>query len=98
MKLNIHKHDLNANIKISESGQLVIMNNDKFNWINVELTVNDEYKAKIYQINAGTTKKVGLVQFQKEDGTIFSSFYDLVKTISVSCKTSHGKYGFYEIK
>lgn len=87
---------LKASISKSDT-QLIIQNNDSFDWINVEIKINGDYAYKISEIGSLTTAYVGFLNFTANDGKIFDPFAYKVQDITISCKADN-KYGFVSAK
>lgn len=74
--------------------QFVITNKDDFDWTNIKLEVNPRglssgYTLRVDEMKAGTTYKVGAMQFTK-DGNRFSPRAKKVERFHIYCKTYDG--------
>ena len=83
---------LNAKIFKSDT-QLILENNDAFDWSNVEVTLNDDWSYKTSIIKSNSKLNIGLLLFTKSDGEKFNPFKYAPKHITISCKAD-GKIGF----
>ena len=86
--------DLNASVSYND-GQFTINNNDSFDWYNVKITLNSDYKLQHPLITARTTYTVGSMQFAKNDGTMFNPFTMRPLRMSISCDTPDEKRGWW---
>lgn len=85
--------DLKASVSFSGT-QFVIKNNDTFDYNNAKLEVNGDYTLKGYNLKAGETYTVGIMQFADKKGNRFSSMQKPQK-FSIWCDLNTGKNGFY---
>jgi len=91
--------DLKASVKFSGT-QFIITNNNNFDWIDVEITVNPSgflmrgFVLKTPRMQTGETYTVGAMQFAKADGTRFNPYTTKPQELSIWCNTSKGK-GYY---
>ncbi len=85
----------NLNASVSFTGtQFVIKNNDSFNYNNAKLEINGKYVLKGYNLAAGETYKVGMLQFADDDGNRFNMMIKPQK-FTIWCDLREGKNGFY---
>jgi hypothetical protein len=84
---------LNASV-IFTGTQFKIKNNDNFDYINVSLEVNGDYTLKGYNLNAGETYTVGIMQFSDDDGNRFNMMKKPQK-FTIWCDLSTGGNGMY---
>ena len=59
--------DLNASVSFTGT-QFVIKNNDSFDYNNAKLELNGDYVLKGYNLKAGETYTVGMMQFADKKG------------------------------
>jgi hypothetical protein len=85
--------DLNASVSFSGT-QFIIKNNDTFDYNNAKLEVNGDYILKGYNLKAGETYTVGIMQFADKKGNRFSSMQKPQK-FSIWCDLNTEKNGFY---
>ena len=91
----------NLNATVSFTGtQFVIVNNDNFDWKNVELEINYQALKSGYLLNAplieaGLTYTVGAAQFAKKDGERFNPFSYKVTKMKIWCDVTSQTNGFY---
>ena len=79
---------------ISFSGtQFVIVNNDRLDYRNATLEVNEKYDLKMPEIKAGETYTVGIMQFADKSGNRFSPMQKPQK-FTIFCKLANGREGF----
>lgn len=85
---------INADVRYNTllgSGDFTIQNNDDFDWTDVRLTLNKVYVCELEAIPAGETRQVWTGEFKKDDGTEFSAWTTVVKTLYIDCHTPSGK-------
>lgn len=85
--------DLNVSV-VHTGTQFVITNNDSFDYINAKLELNGDYVLKGYNLKAGETYTVGVMQFADKKGNRFSALQKPLN-FSIWCDLSNGKNGFY---
>lgn len=85
--------DLNASVSFTGT-QFVIKNNDSFDYNNAKLELNGDYVLKGYNLKAGETYTVGMLQFADKKGNRFTALQKPQK-FSIWCDLSSGKNGFY---
>jgi len=85
--------DLNASVSFNGT-QFVITNNDTFDYNNAKLEVNGDYVLKGYNLKAGETYTVGIMQFADSDGNRFT-LMKKPQEFSIWCDLGNGKNGFY---
>jgi len=85
--------DLNASVSFTGT-QFVIKNNDTFDYNNAKLAVNDDYVLKGYNLKAGETYTVGVMQFADKKGNRFT-LMQKPQEFSIWCDLGNGKNGFY---
>jgi len=69
-----HYEALNAEVK-KEDGRFYITNNTDYEWKDVRLLLNSDYKLNQPVILAHSTYSPALTDFKKDDGTAFSISY-----------------------
>ena len=84
--------DLNASISFTGT-QFVIKNNDSFDYNNAKLEINGKYALNGYNLTAGETYTVGMLQFADDDGNRFNMMIKPQK-FTISCDVEGGKHGF----
>lgn len=85
--------DLNASVSFTGT-QFVIKNNDSFDYNNAKLELNGDYVLKGYNLKAGETYTVGMLQFADKKGNRFTALQKPQK-FSIWCDLGSGKNGFY---
>lgn len=85
--------DLKADIKKSET-QLIITNNDYFDWKGVTIEINDKYEFKTDIIAAGHEVKIGFLNFIDSEYNKFNPFTLKVGEVMIHCTTSTKKDGY----
>ena len=85
--------DLNASVSFTGT-QFVIKNNDSFDYNNAKLELNGDYVLKGYNLKAGETYTVGMMQFADKKGNRFTALQK-PQNFSIWCDLSSGKNGFY---
>lgn len=65
--------ELKASVRFTGT-QFEITNDDDVDWLDVQLTVNDNYALKPGRIDARSQVKIGAMQFAKADGVRFNPF------------------------
>lgn len=85
--------DLNASVSFTGT-QFVIKNNDSFDYNNAKLELNGDYVLNGYNLKAGETYTVGMLQFADKKGNRFTTLQKPQK-FSIWCDLSSGKNGFY---
>ena len=88
--------ELNANVIFSGT-QFLISNNDKFDYNEIKMKVNDKYVLNVPNLKAGEVYTVGLMQFADDDGNRFTVLQK-PQEFFISCKTEGGKDCFYGAK
>ena len=85
------------NARVDHTGQkIIVYNNDKFDWKEVELELNDDYVVKINVIPAGGRRTFSLRLFStREEGKLFNSNTHRVMNFRIRAKLKDGKDGFY---
>lgn len=87
--------------KVTYTGaQIVISNNDSYDWINVELQITSEspgsnFHLRVLKIPAGTTQTLRAAEFTMEDGTCFNPYTMKPKRFWISCETPNRVNGSY---
>lgn len=84
---------LNASVSFNGT-QFIIKNHDTFDYLNAKLEVNDDYSLNDYNLKAGQTYTVGIMQFSDEKGNRFT-LMQKPKKFSIWCDLKSGKKGFY---
>lgn len=84
--------ELKANVACSMS-DIVITNNNKFDYLDSKLVLNDDYIMKNINIKSGETKTINLLDFADSDGNRFSSMKK-PQSLNLFCKLENGKDGF----
>ena len=85
--------DLKASVRFTGT-QFVVTNNDNFDYTNAKLELNDKYVIKGYDLKAGETYTVGMLQFADDDGNRFDMMKKPQK-FSIWCDLGGEKNGFY---
>lgn len=85
--------DLNASVSFNGT-QFVIRNNDTFDYNNVTLEVNGNYKLKDINLKAGETYTVGIMQFADKNGNRFTLMQKPQK-FYIFCDLLEGNNGYY---
>jgi len=87
--------DLNA--RVTHTGpDIIVYNNDNFDWREVKLELNDEYIVKINVIPAGSSKTISVRNFTTEkDGRRFINNTHRLKRFWIAVKLKGGKRGYY---
>lgn len=85
--------DLNATVLFTGT-QFIITNNDSFDYNNAKLEVNGSYVLRGYNLKAGQTYTVGIMQFADRRGNRFTSLQKPQK-FTIWCDLSNGGNGFY---
>jgi len=85
--------DLNASVSFSGT-QFVIKNKNTFDYKNAKLEVNGDYTLKGFDIKAGETYTVGIMQFADEKGNRFTLMQKPQK-FTIWCDLENGENGFY---
>lgn len=86
--------DLKAEIQFNGT-QLVIKNNDDFDWPNVKLELNNKYVLNVDVIKARKKYTIGIGQFTTKDGTRFNPFITKPTSINIWSKMPENKRGFF---
>ncbi len=76
-------------------GQFTITNNDAFDWNDITIYLNSDYKLKASIIEANSTYTVGSMQFTKKDGTMFNPFTTKPLDMSIVAKNEAGDKGWW---
>lgn len=84
---------MNASVSFTGT-QFVIKNNDSFDYNNAKLEINDKFILKGYNLAAGETYTVGMLQFADDDGNRFNMMVK-PQRFSIWCDLGGGKNGFY---
>ncbi len=85
--------DLNANISKSET-QLLISNNDVFDYKNCKIKINEDYIYKMHSLRSKEKAEVGLLNFYDSDGNKFNPFLKKIMSVSIWCDLPNEKNGF----
>ena len=90
---------LNAEVTLSGS-HFVIINNDSFDWINVELQIISDYIGNnfitsIPKISKGRKLSVRAAEFTKNDGTRFNPYTMKSQGFRIRCNTPAKENGSY---
>lgn len=84
---------LNANIQKSGT-QLVITNDDTFDWKEVKIVINSDYKYTIESIPMLSQQKIGFMKFADNDNKLLNPFEYKIVDVQIYCKTPDGSDGF----
>ncbi len=84
--------DLNASVSFTGT-QFEIKNNDTFDYNNAKLELNGDYVLRGYNLKAGETYTVGMMQFADKNGNRFTALQK-PQSFSIWCDLSSGKNGF----
>lgn len=89
----IREVTLNATIQKSDT-QLVISNDDTFDWTNVKIVINGDYKYTLESIPMLSQQKIGFMKFADNDNKLLNPFEFKIVDVQVYCKTPSGNDGF----
>lgn len=84
---------LNATIQKSNT-QLVITNDDTFDWKDVKIVINGDYKYTIESIPMLSQQKIGFMKFANNDNKLLNPFEYKIVDVQIYCKTPSGNDGF----
>jgi hypothetical protein len=89
---------LNASVRFTGT-QIVIQNNDSFEWNNLRIELNSGllnsgYYLDASSIKAGTTATVGILNFAKSNGERFNPISMKARTVTIMADTPSGR-GIY---
>lgn len=85
--------DLNASVKHS-STQIVIKNNDAFQYQNLKIEINSKYEYKHSSLLPGETLNIGYLKFVDKNHNRFNPFSMQASKISVTCNIPNGRRGY----
>lgn len=85
--------DLNASIRSSET-QVILKNNDSFEYNNIIIEINKQFKAKYPALLPGEVLEIGFLQFTDKNHTKFNPFTTRASIITVTCQMKNGKKGY----
>jgi hypothetical protein len=71
--------------------ELIVTNNDTFDWMNAQLELNNAFRYEIAAIHAGETLHLQLQDFTKADGTRFDPVSEAPSNLVIACDTPKGK-------
>jgi hypothetical protein len=71
--------------------ELIVTNNDTFDWMNAQLELNNAFRYEIAAIHAGETLHLKLQDFTKADGTKFDPLSEVPSKLAIACDTPKGK-------
>jgi hypothetical protein len=74
---DFHYTALNGDVK-AEGGRIYLTNNSDYEWKDVRLLLNTDYKLNTPELLPHTVFSPELSEFKKDDGTRFNSSYTLV--------------------
>ena len=104
---NATSKTISITASVSYTGtQIIIANNDSFNWDNTSISINPGILTKAtsfdtgYSLDVGTIKpnniyRFGILNFAKSDGTRFNPFQTKPQMIVITCKTPTGEDGTF---
>ena len=84
--------DMHADFR-ADGSSLVIENQDPFDYLATEVTINDNYTYKIGKVKARGKSAIPLREFVTEEGNRYSPIASKVIKISFYAETKEGKYG-----
>lgn len=85
----------NLNASVRRSGtKIIVKNNDNFDYKNLEIEINKEYKAKFAILPPGKVVEVGYLNFTDKNHNKFNSFTMDAANITITCDIPGGKRGF----
>ena len=84
---------LKATIQKSTS-QLVLTNEDTFDWKDVKIVINDDYKYTIESIPMLSEQRIGFMKFANNDNKLLDPFEYKIADVQIYCKTASGNDGF----
>jgi hypothetical protein len=71
-----HYKELNGDVRVEET-RVYLTNNSDYDWTDVRLLLNTDYKLRTAAIPPHTEFSSDLSEFKKDDGTSFNSSYSL---------------------
>ncbi len=74
--------------------QFVITNNDSFDYNDVTISINGDYKLNVPKLSAYETYTVGMMQFADKKGNRFNLSQKPL-SVYISSRNANGKYGYY---
>jgi len=72
------------------SGSLSVFNRNEFDWSEVQLFVNGEYRCKIALVPAGESRSADLISFTDAHGNSFQPLKQAVTGLRISADTPNG--------
>jgi hypothetical protein len=88
--------DKSLNVNIEYRGfEIVITNNDVFDYKNATLKLNNKYRIENCEIGAGKTYSVGMGQFADLDGNRFNFLALEPQSFYIRCELENGEHGMY---
>jgi hypothetical protein len=92
---DLDKRDPELNARAFFDGsQFVIVNNDKDDWANVHVEVNDDYEMSVEKILAGQTVRLPSMQLSNSAGIRFNPFTMKPRTVTIRA-TMRGQRSAY---
>jgi hypothetical protein len=85
--------DLKASVKNSGT-QIIIKNNDSFEYQDLIIEINKEYKAKYTSLMPGEVLEIGFLKFTDGNHTKFNPFTTTASNITITCNIKNGRKGF----
>ena len=82
--------EINPSIMGSDR-ELAVTNEDAFDWMNVQLELNNVFRYGTAAIYAGQSLHIQLQDFTKTDGTKFNPLTEKPMQLLISCDTPEGK-------
>lgn len=85
----------NLNASVRRSGtQIIVKNNDNFDYKNLVIEINKEYKATFSFLPPGKVVEIGLLNFTDKKHNKFNPFTMDAANITITCDISGNKRGF----
>jgi hypothetical protein len=81
---------LTAKVELTGNDALLIENKDSFQWDNLRLSINGDYKTNKPALKSGAFLLCNLKDFTKKDGTRFNILSTKPLEFSIICQTEHG--------
>jgi hypothetical protein len=88
--------DLNADFR-QDGNALIIVNHDKFDYAQLDATVNGEYHYKAPALKAGESLRVPLAEFATGEGARYSADKSKLQSMALYAETTDGKPGRLEL-
>ena len=88
--------ELNASIYY-DGNQFVVANNDTFDFVHADISIDEYYKLRNYNLKAGETYKIWKVEFVHHNGTHYPQNRTPVQ-FSIWCELGDHKNGYFSKK